>query len=101
MKSPPRTARQVLERLVEARILAETVQEDDIGYVPARPPESLSPADILTAMRSEKDLPAESRNSHFADLASDLLERTEAFARRAFDKESLASLVRPTRSPIG
>jgi membrane protein len=47
----PRFARRVLQELVEAGLLVETIKGDDTAYVPGRPLHAISIADVVHAMR--------------------------------------------------
>lgn len=54
---PPRLARQLLGMLVRHGLLAETTaEEDDVGYVPARPIERISVAEVVRALREDRDI---------------------------------------------
>lgn len=53
---PPREARRLLSALVRHDFLAETVTSDDeAGFVPGRPLADITLADILRALRADKD----------------------------------------------
>jgi membrane protein len=53
---PPRVARQLLGVLVRHGLLAETVHDEDVGFVPARPLENIFVADVVRSLREDRDV---------------------------------------------
>ena len=50
----PRTITTILEQLVHHRLLAETTEDEEEGYLPARDPGTITVLDLLHALRSEE-----------------------------------------------
>ena len=90
IKVPPRLARVVLGRLVQYGLLHETAG-DDIGFVPARPVEQISIADVVDRMRcgngADDDVSELSRRSHDEHALSRVTARYLHAARGALHAE--------------
>ena len=50
----PRAVMQVLEALERHRLIAQTAEEDEEGYLPARDPDTITVLDLLHALRRER-----------------------------------------------
>lgn len=92
-KVPPRVAHQVLQELVHQGVLLEVTPEegDEIGFVPARPLESMSLWDVLYALRSGHE-PVSRGWDAYGRVAFDLIQGAETEAKRSVEQESLAAL---------
>ncbi len=86
---PPRLIRTLLSELVEARVLAETIRDGEDGYVPARPLEQLSLADLSRAVRGslpEDETPLKEPERKVIELMEQIQGQTEAaLARHTLD----------------
>lgn len=88
---PPRVAHQVLEALVDAGVLSEVKEADEMGYLPAQPLERMTLYDVLRAMRLGRAREVAGWNE-FARTASRVLKRAEAGTREAAQHASVAQL---------
>lgn len=82
---PPRVARRLLGVLVRHGLLAETVHDEDVGYVPARPPEQIFIADVVRSLREDRDVTRIEVPDSDA-LGTNVLKRLEA-ANREGERE--------------
>jgi membrane protein len=103
IKVGPRFARAVLAELVEAKLVVETIARtgEEAAYVPARPIESLTMADVVQAMRrgtAKSEINVE--GDPVGERASEKLEEAEHWLAEALGTVSLAELIareKPTR----
>jgi len=91
---PPRVGRNVLEVLVDGGLLAEARMKEEMGYLPARPLDHVTVADVIRALR---ELPSEPSSitrepGVYARVADELIGRAEATAREVYEQQSLDSL---------
>jgi len=99
---PPRVARRVLEALVDGAVLAEAKLRDDVAYLPAKPLDHVTVADVIAVLRrgarSDAWPDREAATGAFADPARTLLDRAEAQARAVFADQSFQDLARELRA---
>ncbi len=100
----PRFARKILQELVEASLLVEAMQRegDDAAYVPGRPLQSLSMADVIKAMRqgsevAKTDLSISDDDALGKRVCQSLL-AAESAVEVALGRISLAEMLAETRS---
>ena len=93
---PPRVGRRVLETLVDGGILAEVRLDQETGYLPARPLEHLTVADIVRVMREhkagERRLTPPSEDGLFAEFSRELVQRAEARSNEVLAERDLDAM---------
>lgn len=99
---PPRMARQLLGVLVRHGLLAETVTDEDVGYVPARPLERIFVADVLRALREDRDVVRLEvpKSDVLGVLVSEQLARANEDGERDLAKLSLAQMLASDSKPL-
>jgi membrane protein len=100
----PRFARRVLQELVAAGLLVETMQREgeDVAYVPGRPLHTLSIADVIKAMRAgsdetKGDLTLKADDQLGRRVCDSLLQAEKA-VESALGRTTLAEILAETRS---
>ncbi len=91
--APPRLARRVLEDLVQAGLLSETVG-DDAGFVPGRPLNDMSLGDVVTAMRQRSGrAPEKDPDDRYCTVVEAELGRANEATQDKLQEHSLQELV--------
>jgi membrane protein len=101
--APPRFARRVLQELVETQLIVETMERhgEDASYVPGRPLESISMADVVRAMRKGTEARAGLQiedGDRLGESVSEVLVEAEDLVERALSPKSLAGLLADSRA---
>ena len=95
---PPRVGRRVLEMLVDGSILAEVKMPEETGYLPARPLEHLTLAEVIRVMResagTQRPVHPPSEGGPFVRLARNILGRAENRANEVLAERDLDALAR-------
>lgn len=89
---PLNLVNQIMQRLCDARLLIEVVGET-ANYEPARPPEKITVADVLHAMRELDGKPQETTKDEDDELVSSVFHKVEKSAdepAQSFDFRKLA-----------
>lgn len=90
---PPRLGRQLLEELVEGRILMKVMlQDEETGYAPGRPLERLSLADVVLALRGPAELTLAGADG---DQGLELLHQAAQIEDEHLARLPLSALVEP------
>jgi membrane protein len=91
---PPSAVRKTIAELVQAKLMVEVEADDpeDPGYLPAKPPFSLTERDVVGALRSHQEVPEEK-------LVLGEIDRTVLDAHREAESEYLSALERVSIPP--
>lgn len=90
--APVRLVNDVVHQLAEADLLLEV--GDEPGLIPARDPDSVSPADVLDTLRQWGEIRIRLKGDRATRRLSQLLEEAEQAGRTAWDGASFAALAR-------
>jgi membrane protein len=91
-KAPARLVREVLGTLVEAKLLAQVVADEDTAYQPARPLEHISPADVVAALRDNGDAVHLPDDGPDAAFVADILEESETPRRDILERATFRDI---------
>ena len=72
INAPPQWLNQLLFRLIEGGLLCE-VADEQLGLVPARPPDSITIADVLDVVRTGSGIRGATTGGHDGELVKTLL----------------------------
>jgi membrane protein len=92
---PPSAVRKTIAELLQAKLIVEVEVGDpeDPGYLPAKPPFSMTERDVVDAMRGHDEVPEK-------DLVLGEVDRSVLAAHRAAEQEYLAALERVPLPPL-
>ncbi len=98
---PPRVAHQVLEVLVEKGVLLEARIEtsQELGYVPARPLESMSLWNVIDALRTGEERATGGWDA-YGRVAVQVIDGAETEAKRIAEAQSLEALAHQIREDL-
>lgn len=90
----PRAVTDVLETLVRHRLLAETSEEEEEGYLPARDPSKITVLDLLHALRREPDSNPITTLDRLDERVDRILHGFDEELRRSLYNDTLEELAR-------
>lgn len=97
--APPRFARRVLEELVQANLLSETTG-DETGFVPGRPLDRLTLADVVKVMRTKSGrAPEKDEADPMCALVDGALDAGNKAAAEALSSKTLLDLAKAEPPP--
>jgi membrane protein len=100
LDEPVRLIRRLIDELEKAGLLRTVLplEDEDSGFVPAGPVESLTLGAVLRAVRGEWEAES-SRSPHYSSGVSETLDRLEEAWTDVADQTTLASLARTDEEP--